>query len=58
MCGRCKAEDAVVCEECGALVAFDWQPEHRAFHDRVASIVARLVPAEGLSDERQDDGSH
>lgn len=32
MCGHCKAEDAVVCEECGALVAFAYQPEHRRLH--------------------------
>lgn len=51
MGGYCKAEDAVVCEECGALVAFDWQPEHRAFHEQMAALAARLVPVEGLPDD-------
>jgi Fe2+ or Zn2+ uptake regulation protein len=53
MCGHCKAEDAVVCEECGVLVAFEYQPEHRAFHEKIAASASRLVPVEGLDDEER-----
>lgn len=44
MCGHCNAEDARVCEECGALIAFEWQPEHKAFHERVTALADAMKP--------------
>jgi hypothetical protein len=52
--GYCKADDAMICEECGALIAENYWPEHTRFHEVITSLsLAELARLRHASDEGQ-----
>jgi hypothetical protein len=42
----CEVEDAVACDRCGSIVAREWQPEHRRFHEEFSALVTASNLAE------------